>query len=166
MTRSPEAVRNVKRAGVIIGVVVGIAGIVAVRAARDDAARALPRAEFGVLFGGDVQDRERITLELDPDQQELGLRVIFPEPVRESTRVDWEVEKPSNVRALDGGLARSAELGKIEVPPGERRADSKFAFRKGDLPGSWRVRVSVDGETILNRGFEVVLPEDKRRPKR
>jgi hypothetical protein len=163
MSSRAEAMRNVKRAGVIIGVVVGIAGVLAVRAARRDTERATPRAEFGVLFGGDIQDRERFTLETDPNKQELGLRVTFPAPVSRPTRVDWEIEKPSNVRGLDGGATRSAELGKIELTAGESRADAKFGFRKGDLPGSWRVRVSIDGESVLNRGFEVVLPGDKPR---
>jgi hypothetical protein len=157
-----EATRRVKRAGVIIGVVVGVAGVLAVRAARRDAERPVPRAEFGVLFGGDIQDRDRLTLETDPSKQELGLRVTFPVPVTRPTRVDWEIEKPSRVRGLDGGATRAAELGKIELSPGERRADAKFGFRKGDLPGSWRVRVAVDGETVLERGFEVVSAENQR----
>ena len=165
MSSRALALRNVKRAGVIIGVIVGLAGVLVVRSARRDAETRLPRAEFGVLFGGDIQDRDRLTLELDSNKQELGLRVTFPEPVTRATRVDWEIEKPSGVRGLDGGFARAAELGKIELSPGERRADAKFGFRKGDLPGSWRVRVSIDGESVLNRGFEVVLPNDKSRPR-
>ncbi|HYO94036.1 MAG TPA: hypothetical protein VER33_05965, partial [Polyangiaceae bacterium] len=38
---------------------------------------ALERTEFGVVFGGDIQDRDVIALELDARRQELGLRVTF-----------------------------------------------------------------------------------------
>lgn len=133
-------------------------------ACRNDA-EAKPRAEFGVLFGGDIQDRERLVLETDPSKQELGVRVTFPEPVTRRTRVSWEVERPSEVRGLDGGTLRAAELGNVTLGPGERRADGKFAFRAGDPPGSWRVRVTVDGEPVLDRGFEVTLPDGRARPK-
>jgi hypothetical protein len=123
-----------------------------------------PRAEFGVLFGGDIQDRERLVLEADPSKQELGVRVTFAEPVAHATRVSWEIERPSEVRGLDGGTTRAAELGGVTLGAGERRADGKFAFRAGDPPGSWRVRVLVDGQSVLERSFEVVLPEGRARP--
>lgn len=124
-----------------------------------------PRAEFGVLFGGDIQDRERLVLEPDPSKQELGVRVTFAQPVTRATRVSWEVERPSQVRGLDGGTMRAAELGNVTLGAGERRADGKFVFRAGDPPGSWRVRVLVDGQSVLDRSFEVVLPEGRTRPK-
>jgi hypothetical protein len=119
-----------------------------------------------VLFGGDIQDRKQLTLELDKAKQELGLRVTFAEPVTHPTRVAWEIERPSRVRGLDGGLARAAELGAITLPAGERRADASFSFRPDDPPGSWRVRISVEGKSVLDRSFDVVLPERRPRPQR
>ncbi|HET9960483.1 MAG TPA: hypothetical protein VFQ61_38700, partial [Polyangiaceae bacterium] len=53
-----------------------------------------PRIEFGVLFGGDIQDRPVIPLELDASRQELALRVTFPEPVQRERRVRFELERP------------------------------------------------------------------------
>lgn len=115
-----------------------------------------PRAEFGVLFGGDIQDRETLALELDRAKQELGLRVTFAEPVRKPTRVSWEIERPGSLRGLDGELASAAELGAVTLEPGERRADASFAFRRDDPPGTWRVRISVEGKVVLDRELEVV----------
>jgi len=123
------------------------------------------RAEFGVLFGGDIQDREQLVLEPDSTKQELGVRVTFREPVARPTRVTWEIERPSEVRGLDGGATRAAELGRVTLGAGERRADGKFAFRAGDPTGNWRVRVLVDGKPVLDRGFVVVPPEGRARPK-
>lgn len=139
-------------------------GLVALAACRG-ADGQKPRAEFGVLFGGDIQDREQLVLETDPNKQELGVRVTFPQPVTRPTRVTWEVERPSEVRGLDGGTTRAAELGRVTLGAGERRADGKFSFRAGDPPGDWRVRVQVDGETVLDRGFVVVPLEGRARPK-
>jgi hypothetical protein len=129
----------------------------------DDAA---PRAEFGVLFGGDIQDRERLPLELDRAKQELGLRVTFAEPVRRPTRISWEVERPSALRGLDGGVTRAAELGSLTLSSGERRADASFAFRAGDPPGAWRVRIRVEDRVVLERGFEVVRTDRRDRAPR
>lgn len=127
---------------------------------------AVPRAEFGVLYGGDIQDRRRLALELDRAKQELGLRVTFPEPVTRPARVSWEIERPSTVRGLDGTPTRAAELGSLTLNPGERRADASFAFRAGDAPGAWRVRISVDGAVVLDRTIEVVRADESSRAPR
>jgi len=112
--------------------------------------------EFGVLFGGDVQDRTAIPLELDATRQQLGLRVTFREPVPVDTRVTWEIEKPTGKRGLDGGMLYAAELGEQRLPRGERRLESSFAFRRGDPLGGWRIRVRVAERLVFERGFEVV----------
>jgi hypothetical protein len=112
----------------------------------------IERAEFGVLYGGDIQDRTSV-------QQELALRVSFREPVRRERLVRWEFERPIGDRkAPDGGALFSAELGEVPVHVGERRADAKLAFRKSDRPGTFRIRVRVDDKVVLERAFEVVPP--------
>lgn len=122
---------------------------------------ALERAEFGVVFGGDIQDREVIALELDPRRQELGLRVTFREPLPRAVRVSWELEKPTRQRAADGGMLYAAELGERRAQSGERRMEARLAFRSSDGPGTWRVRVRVDGRVVHERTFEVVDPRVK-----
>lgn len=112
-------------------------------------------AEFGVLFGGDIQDRETIPLELDPLRQELSLRVTFREPLRAERLVKWELERPTSKRGPDGGLLYAAELGEIRARPGELRAETKLRLRPGDLPGTWRVRARVGGDLVLERSFQV-----------
>ncbi len=123
---------------------------------RPEPPRPEPRVEFGVLFGGDIQDRPVIPLELDATRQELGLRVSFPAPLERDARVSWEIEKPAGRRGLDGGMLYAAELGEQRIPAGERRAESSFAFRRGDPLGRWRVVVRVDDRVVFERRFEVV----------
>lgn len=115
-----------------------------------------PKAEFGVLFGGDIQDRASIPLELSPERQELGLRVTFPRPLERDARVSWELERPTSKRGPDGGIAYAAELGERRARPGERRVDAKLKFRRGDPVGTWRIRIRVNGQIRLDRAFEVV----------
>jgi hypothetical protein len=114
------------------------------------------RTEFGVLFGGDIQDRNVIPLELDPAKQELGVRVTFGAPLARDTRVSWELERPTKERSSDGGLLYAAELGETRARSGERRAEGKLRFRRGDPLGTWRVRVRVDDTVVLERQFQVV----------
>lgn len=114
------------------------------------------RVEFGVPFGGDIQDRKRIPLDLEG--HELALKVTFREPLASERVMTWELERPTNSRGSDGGALFAAELGEAKVRRGERSAEAKLALRRGDLPGPWRIRVRLDGRTLLDRRFDVTEP--------
>jgi hypothetical protein len=116
------------------------------------------RVEFGVLFGGDVQDRDTIVFEPSPDRQELALRVTFPEPLAHETRVSWELERPTKLKNPDGSSAYAAELGERRARAGERVVHAQLRFRKGDPLGTWRIRVRIDERVALERAFQVVEP--------
>ncbi|HET9933510.1 MAG TPA: hypothetical protein VFQ35_22550, partial [Polyangiaceae bacterium] len=90
-----------------LGFVVALGAIAACRSeARDPD---VERVEFGVPFGGDIQDRPKIPLDIEPS--ELALRVTFREPQRRPRKLSWELERPANSRGADGGLLFSAEIG-------------------------------------------------------
>jgi len=112
------------------------------------------RVEFGVPFGGDIQDRAQIPLGLET--RELSLRVTFREPLARDRVLSWELERPSSARGSDGGTLFAAELGEARVGKGERTAEAKLAFRRSDPPGPWRIHVRLDGRALLDRNFEVV----------
>lgn len=118
----------------------------------------LEKVEFGVLYGGDIQDRAVIPLDLDPSRQELSLRVTFRAPLTRERAVSWELERPTAQRSSDGGMLFAAELGELKPGPGARRAEAKIAFRRGDLPGTWRLSVRLDGRVVLQRSFTVTAP--------
>jgi hypothetical protein len=119
------------------------------------------RVEFGVLYGGDIQDRPVIPLELDSTRQELALRVTFRAPQERERVLSWELERPAPQRGADGGALFAAELGEIRAHVGERRAEAKIAFRRGDPPGAWRLTVRLDGRALLERAFTVTEPEHR-----
>lgn len=122
----------------------------------------IERVEFGVLYGGDIQDRTTIPLELDATRQELALRVTFRAPLERERIVQWELERPASQRGADGGALFAAELGELRAHPGERRAEAKLAFRRGDLPGAWRLFVRLDGRVVLERSLTVSAPAERR----
>lgn len=119
---------------------------------------AKPRAEFGVLYGGDIQDRAQIPLKLPPERQAIGLRVHFPRPLQRDALISWEFERPTRLPGRDSGVLYAAELGEQRVPAGETRFDAPLRFRKDDPLGTWRIRIRVDGRVILERDFEVIAP--------
>ncbi len=132
------------------------AGLLALACRASGPSQDIERVEFGVLFGGDVQDREEIPLELDSARQELGVRVTFRAPLSAPRLVRWELERPTALKAADGGVAYAAEIGQIQARRGERRAEAKVRLRANDLPGIWRIHVDVDGKRALDRSVRMV----------
>jgi hypothetical protein len=116
-------------------------------------------ARFGVFFGGQVEEREEIPLVLDRARQSIGVRLEFGTPPANEARVTWELEKP---RTGKGGasLGNVVDYGEARTRPGEPVLDVPLAFREGDRPGAWRVRVALDGKSVLDRPFKVVPAAD------
>jgi hypothetical protein len=118
-------------------------------------------AKFGVFFGGQVQEREELSLVLDRTRQSHGIRLDFREPPVRPLRVAWEIEKPTTAKVGDAG--KLVEYGETRTRPGEERLEIPLAFRQDDRPGAWRVRVVVDERVVLDRPFRVVPPGPPRR---
>lgn len=121
--------------------------------------RAANRTEgsFGVLWGGQVQSRGTIPLELDRSRQRVGFRLDFAAPLAAESTIEWELEMPAT-RLRPAPTGRITRLGEARVPAGRRRMEQETPFEPGDAPGAWRVRVKAGGEIIVDRGFEVVAP--------
>jgi hypothetical protein len=111
-------------------------------------------ARFGVLFGGQIQEREEIPLVLDRSRLSLVVRVEWAEPPQTAERVHWELAQPANPKDADGGSL--VAYGDARARPGEPTLDVPLAFKPGDKPGPWRVRVEVEGRPVLERPFRVV----------
>ena len=133
--------------------VAGFALVAALSAGcREDGAPPPIRAEFGVFFGGQVQEREELALRGTPGQVH-GIRLDFADPPNRALAVTWEIEKPDPASKSDGKLV---EYGKVSSRPGEPRLDIPLAFKPGDRPGTWHVKASVEGALVLDRDFKVV----------
>jgi hypothetical protein len=120
-------------------------------------AKLVDKAAFGVFFGGQIQDRSELALELDKSQQSIGIRVDFKGPLEREVKVDWELSKPARAKDKkgDAGLDRVVQFGQASARVGHSRLDVPLAFRSGDPLGSWHVRVKVEGQTVIDRDVVV-----------
>lgn len=110
-------------------------------------------AHFGVFFGGQLQEREKIPLIVDRARQTIGVRLEFKSPPQTSQGVRWELEKPAPGKGNEGG--RIVAYGDAKTRIGATVLDVPLAFQSNDRPGPWRVRVSLDGQRVLDRPFTV-----------
>ena len=122
-------------------------------------------AEFGIFYGGQVQERDVIPLELDRAKQSQGIRIDFDAPLTVPARVTWELDIPGTtrgVRDLAGrrGKGRLVKLDEALVPVGRGRFEHEIVFRPDDPVGMWNLRVRVDGRVVIDRPFEVRPPDE------
>jgi len=110
-------------------------------------------AHFGVFFGGQVQEREKIPLIVERARQSIGVRLEFQSPPTREQAVRWELEKPAPGKSTDGG--RIVAYGEAKTRVGAAVLDVPLSFQATDRPGPWRVRVSLDGRRVLDRPFTV-----------
>jgi hypothetical protein len=121
------------------------------------------RAQFGVLYGGEIQERQQIPFELDRRRLTLLLRVDFVEPLPREVHVGWWIDMPGSakgVRDAQGrrGAGRLVKVDEARVPAGRSRFDQVLPLSPGDPLGTWRIRAEVEGKTVLERPFVVYDP--------
>ncbi len=136
---------------------------------RDDDRDPLVRsAEFGVFFGGQVQEREQIPFELDRAKQTLGFRVELRSHAGRDVPLRWEIDMPGHTKGVRDehglvGRGRLVKLGEGVIRPDQTRLDQTLTFEPGDPLGVWNVRVLVDGTLVIDRAFEVYDPRVRAR---
>ncbi|MBK7586423.1 MAG: hypothetical protein IPI67_40320 [Myxococcales bacterium] len=118
----------------------------------------LERAELGVFFGGQVQQRKEIPFTLDRTKQTQGFRLTFRQPLRAPVAVHWEIDRPA-----PKGRGRAVELGDAEARAGLTELDQEIAFRPGDPLGTWNIRVVVDGKIAIDRPIAIYDARSRRR---
>lgn len=111
-------------------------------------------AEFGVFFGGQVQQLKSIPKQLDPARQRHGFRLTFGGPLERDVKVAWEISLPPS----DKSLPRPALVGEATAKAGQSVLDVPFTFRPSDPLGDWHARVTVDGQVAIDRDFSVTTP--------
>jgi hypothetical protein len=119
-------------------------------------AKLVDKARFGVFFGGQLQDRSELALELDRGKQSIGIRVDFKEPLEREVTVGWELSMPTRGKPAkpDAG-DRVVQYGEARARVGQLRLDVPLSFRPSDSPGTWHVRVRVEGAIVIDRDVTV-----------
>ncbi len=135
--------------------------LVSVIACNDKHASApAPRAQLGVFFGGQVQERDEIPFELDGARQTQGFRIDFPPAPGKSHHVRWEIDRPDSGRH---GQGRVVSISEADVRAGQSRFDQSLPFKPGDPLGLWNIRVLVDGDIVIDREITVYDAARRRR---
>jgi hypothetical protein len=117
-------------------------------------------AEFGIFYGGQVQEREQIPLSLDSARQRQGFRLTHTPPPARALEVRWELGKPGQGRRTPDSQGRRArprpvQLGRAHFRAGEAVFEQALPFAPGDPLGLWNIRVLVADRVVLERPFVV-----------
>ena len=120
------------------------------------------RAQLGLFYGGQLQERQEIPRQADAKQQAQGFRILFREPLRQEVRIAWEVEMPGS---REGGVKslKQTRLGESIARAGQRQLDQLLVIEPGDPLGLWNVRVVVQSELVIDRAWHVFDPAARRR---
>ncbi len=116
-------------------------------------------AEFGVFFGGQIQERSSIPFQLS--KQKHGFRLVFNRPLPRDVPVNWELDIPGSaagVRDKRGtvGRGRITKLGEGLAKAQTTQFDHTMSFEPGAPLGAWNIRVLVHpNELVIDRTFEV-----------
>jgi hypothetical protein len=121
--------------------------------------RLVTRAQFGIFFGGQVQERQQLPLEVEKTRQKQGLHLEFARPLPRDTRVSWELDMPRR-----DGKGRVTKLDEVTVPAGRELFDHELEFEPGDPLGTYNLRVIVDGLVVIDRPFQLVDPHPRPPP--
>jgi hypothetical protein len=128
----------------------------------------IERAEFGIFFGGQVQERDEIPFSLDRGKQRTGLSIDFFQPLAQPLEVSWELDMPGTTRRGSDprgrrGMGRIVKTGVALAPAGEKRLEIELPFSAGDPLGTWNVKAVVGGQVVVDRPFLVYDAAARRR---
>jgi hypothetical protein len=136
--------------------------------APESAAAPNVRAEFGIFYGGQVQERDEIPHSLDAARQRQGFRLTHTPPPSQPLEVRWELGKPGQGRRVSDSHGRRArprpvQLGRAHFRPGEAVFEQALPFAPGDPLGLWNLRVLVGDRAVLERPFVVYDAAERAR---
>lgn len=134
--------------------VVGLVSVVAGCAHGTDRSQAAVEVKAGIFFGGQLQERLKWPLVLDPTRQSQGFRVRFREPLRESTELSWELARPR----LDTKkrVVPTKSQYKATIPAGTLQNDQLIVLDESDRPGNWKLQVALQDKRVFEATIEVV----------
>lgn len=118
--------------------------------ARREARELVSRAELGVFYGGQVQERREVSVPKDRPRPTLGFRLTFAETLREPLPVRWEVDMPGPAER------RVSRVAEASVPAGQARFDQVIELPPNASFGTWNVRVETESRLVVDRAFSLV----------
>ena len=133
---------------------VGLVSVVAGCAHGTDRSQAAVEVKAGIFFGGQLQERLKWPLVLDPTRQTQGFRVRFREPLGESTELSWEFARP--ILDAKKRVVHTKSLFKATIPAGTLQNDQLIVLDESDRPGNWKLQVALQDKNVFGATIEVV----------
>jgi len=126
-------------------------------------------SEFGVFYGGQIQERDEIPFVIDESRQQQGFRLVLARASTEPLEIRWELSRPGGIprgATLPSADGRVTELGQATLPSGRTKFEKRFPFTAGDPLGLWNIRVTVGPHVAIDRPFTVYDAAARKRAKR
>jgi hypothetical protein len=125
-------------------------------------------AEFGIFYGGQVQERDEIPMVLDAARQRVGFRLTLSPPPQQALEVRWALGRPGVGRRVPDSKGRRArprqvQLGLAHFRPGEAVFEQLTPFDPGDPLGLWNIRVQLGDQIVIDRPFVVYDAAERAR---
>jgi hypothetical protein len=139
--------------------------------AQSAAAHMSSSAEFGVFYGGQVQERDEIPMEIDASRQRVGFRLTLSPPPQQALEVRWALGRPGLGRRVTDARGqrarpRQVQLGRAHFRPGEAVFEQLTPFDPNDPPGLWNIRVQLGDQIVIDRPFLVYDAAERARRQR
>jgi hypothetical protein len=112
------------------------------------------RVDAGIFFGGQLQERTKWPLLIDPARQSQGFRIRFRTPLRESAHLVWDLTRPKLDHKRRVVLTKSEF--EASLPAGTEQTDQVIVFDENDRIGKWKLDVTLDGTNVYGTTLEVV----------
>jgi len=134
--------------------VVGLVSVIAGCTHSANRSHAAVEVKAGIFFGGQLQERIKWPLVLDPTRQTQGFRVKFREPLLESAQLSWELARPR----LDPKKRVVLTKSRFEatLPSGTLQNDQLIVLDESDRPGNWKLQVALQDRNVFGATIEVV----------
>lgn len=114
-------------------------------------------AQFGLFFGGQIQQRSVLSIDTNASVQPLGFRLLFEAPVTHPTDIEWTLDFPAAKAGPRGpsNVPRGERTDRVVLPKGAEQFEQLVRLRSTDVPGTYNVRIKVDADTVLDRPFRL-----------
>jgi hypothetical protein len=112
------------------------------------------RVQAGVFFGGQLQQRTKWSLVIDPARQTQGFRIRFQPALLRSAELSWELTRPRLDHKRRVVATKSNYT--ATLPAGTEHNDQLIQVDESDRPGKWKLAVSLDGKSVYEGAIDVV----------
>jgi hypothetical protein len=120
---------------------------------RDEPGAAV-QVNAGIFFGGQLQERTKWPLLIDPARQSQGFRILFRTPLARASHLSWALMR-TRVDHKRRVVTTKSDFD-ATLPAGTGQNDQLVVFDENDRPGKWKLEVTFEGTNVYGTTLDVV----------